>query len=297
LNSKAANNPLVVEFIGVTGVGKSTLIAAVAQFLSAQGLRVRDAEEVILARFGLALPRHPKTRSALTLLLGLPMFGRYCLTREGRKLSRLALGSIGRGMGSVWTGASLLRNFMKRIGSHLLLETLRDDMRDCDLVIWDEGIVHAAHNLFVHAGTEPRRDEIEEFGRMVPKPDLIIWVTAPTSQSAEVVLGRGHSRVRATTSAARAFAEHAQTTFDVLSAIPGLRERIYRVDNSAHSTDQNGAAIRARASLIGDFLVQQLHRHQPPFWEGEAPADLRPLDRQDWNPVPRKLATSNGRLP
>jgi ABC-type nitrate/sulfonate/bicarbonate transport system ATPase subunit len=62
LNFKAVKNTLVVEFIGVTGVGKSTLIAAVAQFLSAEGLRVRDAEEVILARFGLALPRHPRTR-------------------------------------------------------------------------------------------------------------------------------------------------------------------------------------------------------------------------------------------
>jgi hypothetical protein len=221
------------------------------------------------------------------------MFGRYCLTREGRNLSRLALGSIGRGMGSVWTGASLLRNFMKRIGSHLLLETLRDEMRDCDVVIWDEGIVHAAHNLFVHAGTEPRRDEIEEFGRMVPKPDLLIWVTAPASQSAEVVLGRGHSRVRATTSEACAFVEHARTTFDVLSSIPGLRERMYRVDNSIHAADQNGAAIRARASLIGDFLVQQFHGRQAP----RAGQDFDPviLDRQGWNP--RTFAISNGRLP
>ena len=79
----------------------------------------------------------------------------------------MALGSIGRGMGSIWTGASLFRNFMKRIGSHFLLERLRDEMEDYDVVIWDEGIVHAAHNLFVHAGTEPKKEEIEEFGRIV----------------------------------------------------------------------------------------------------------------------------------
>ena len=44
MNSKLAKNTLVVEFIGVTGVGKSTLIAAVKQLLSAQGLRVHDAD-------------------------------------------------------------------------------------------------------------------------------------------------------------------------------------------------------------------------------------------------------------
>jgi hypothetical protein len=163
-------------------------------------------------------------------------------------------------MGSVWTGASLLRNFMKRIGSHCLLERLRDEMRDYDVVIWDEGVVHAAHNLFVHAGTEPKREEIEEFGRIVPKPDLLIWVTAPTAQSANVLLGRGHSRVRATTSAAQAFVKHAQITFEVLSCVQGLKERIFQVDNSVQAADPNGATIHDRACVIGKFLIQQLHQ-------------------------------------
>ena len=49
-------NTLVVEFIGVTGVGKSTLLAAVADCLAKEGLRVGDAEEVVLARYGLLPP-------------------------------------------------------------------------------------------------------------------------------------------------------------------------------------------------------------------------------------------------
>jgi hypothetical protein len=262
LNFKKGESPLVVEFIGVTGVGKSTLVGAVAQFLSAQGFRVRDAEDAILASYGLEFLPHPKVRSALTLLLGLPTFGRFLLTRDGAKLSRLALGSIGRGMGSLWTGASLFRNFMKRIGSHFLLEELRNEMRDYDVLLWDEGIVHAAHNLFVHAGTEPKREEIEEFGRIVPKPDLLIWVTAPTAQSANVLLWRGHSRVQATRSAVHTFAEHAQITFEALSCVRGLQERMYRIDNSVR--DKNGSAIRRRAGLVGEFLIQQLHEYHAP---------------------------------
>src|SRR5207253_1984191 len=118
-----------------------------------------------------------------------------------------------RGMGSIWTGASLLRNFLKRIGCHLLLEKLRDDLHDCDIVLCDEGVVHAAHNLFVHTGALPQREEIVQFGRIVPKPDLLIWVTAPTAQTVKVILRRGHSRVGGTSAAARTFAEHAHATF------------------------------------------------------------------------------------
>jgi hypothetical protein len=253
-----ARKPLVVEFIGVTGVGKSTLLAAVTESLAAQGLRARQAEEVILARYGLSFPRHPKFGSALVHFLSLAPFCRYLWTRDGLTLSRLAFRSITRGMGSLWTGVGLVRNFLKRVGFHLLLEKVRDEFQDCDILLCDEGVVHAAHNLFVHTRAEPNRDEIVRFGQLVPKPDQLVWVTAPTTQSAEVIQRRGHPRVCGTGAAARAFVEHAQATFEVLSTVAGLRERIYRVDNSAGGGGRADAIIRTRASAIGAFLRQCL---------------------------------------
>jgi hypothetical protein len=252
----------VVEFIGVTGVGKSTLMAAVAESLSRDGVRVRDAEEMILARYGLAFPRHPKVRSALVHFLALNPFWRYFCTRNGLNLSRLALGSIARGMGSLWTGFRLLRNFLKRIGSHLLLEKVREESDVCDLVLCDEGVVHAAHNLFVHTGVTPNREEIVQFGRMVPKPDLLIWVTAPTTQSAEVILRRGHSRVHRTGAAALAFAEHAHATFEALSTVEGVREKIYQFDNSTTGSGPSDGIIRARASALGEVLKRRLQERR-----------------------------------
>jgi hypothetical protein len=186
-------------------------------------------------------------------------------------LSRLALKSIGRGMDSLWTGVSLLRNFLKRIGCHFLLEQARDELNDCDIVLCDEGVVHAAHNLFVHTRTEPNREDIVRFGRMIPKPDMLIWVMAPPAQSAEAILRRGHSRVRGTSAAALAFAERAQTTFEVLSTVEGVQERLYRVDNSANGNGHTDALIRDRASALGAFLKQQLRKGQ------EAPAVSAPL--------------------
>jgi thymidylate kinase len=268
LFSHNGRTPLVVEFIGVTGVGKSTLLAAVEQSLSAQGLRVRQAEEVILARYGVSFLRHPKVGSALVHLLSLPSFCRYLCTRDGLTLSKLAFRSIARGMGSLWTGVALVRNFLKRIGFHLLLEKVREELQDCDILLCDEGVVHAAHNLFVHTRAEPNKNEIVRFGKLVPKPDRLVWVTAPPTQSAEVIQRRGHSRVWGSRAAALAFAEHAQATFEVLSTVDGLREKIFRVDNSANG-GRADAAIRARAAGVGEFLKQCLE-------EGRAARDEAP---------------------
>ena len=207
-------------------------------------------------------PDHPRFRSALVLILSLRHFCRYFFTREGSRLSRLAFSSIVRDMASLWVGASLIRNFMKRIGSHLLLEKLRDEASDWDIIIWDEGSVHAAHNLFVHDGAKPKVEEILEFAHIVPKPDLLIWVTAPTAQLAKVLLERGHSRVCGTSDAAQAFAENARKTFEVLASVHGLKEKICRIDNSTSTTDQTETAIRERAGAIGKFLVRQLHEPQ-----------------------------------
>jgi energy-coupling factor transporter ATP-binding protein EcfA2 len=258
LSSSSSSKPLVVEFIGATGVGKSTLLPAVAEFLSAQGLRVRLADEAILARWGLALPNHPGVRSAVVLLLALPPFALFLLTRKGRRLSWLALRAIVRGMGSTWIGAKLLGNFVKRIGSHFLLERVPNDRLECDLVLCDEGVVHAAHNLFVHVRCGPRESEVVQFGRLVPRPDLLVWVTAPAEQSAAVIVRRGHSRVPAGPAAALAFAEHARAAFEMLSGVEGLQEKTYRVDNTAEDGTDDGQAIRARASAIGEFLQQRL---------------------------------------
>jgi thymidylate kinase len=263
LNSSNSNTPLIVEFIGVTGAGKSTLLAAVAELLSKQGMRVREAEDVILARWGLSLSGHAKSRSAIVLLMALAPFARFLCTRNGCRLSWLASRAIVRGMGNCWIGAKLFAHFVRRIGSHLLLERMRSELVDCDIVLCDEGVVHAAHNLFVHAGVVPESREVERFGAMVPRPDVLVWVTAPAERSAAVILQRGHSRVHAEPAAALEFAAHAQATFEVLSNVEELQEMIFRIDNTRDG--DRAVAITERAVAVGAFLEHQLHeRSQTP---------------------------------
>jgi O-antigen/teichoic acid export membrane protein/thymidylate kinase len=247
------NGPLLVEFIGATGAGKSTLVAALLEALEGQGLRVCEAHEAILARYGLAFVSHPGARSALVSVLSLFSFGRSVCTREGFQLWRLAVRAIARDAGGLGIGAGLLRNVVKRIGVDRSLRQFRPGLRDYDVIVCDEGLVHAAHNLFVHAGPPPRGEEIALFGALVPRPDLLVWVTASPAQSAAVIRQRGHTRVTGTAEAAPRFARHSHETFEALAAVPRLGERISRIDNSA----RGGAS--AVAALVAD-IVERLRQ-------------------------------------
>jgi thymidylate kinase len=277
LSETDSSKPLLVEFIGATGAGKSTLLAATAALLAERGFRVRQADEAILGRYRLTAFTGPKARSALVHALALLAFWRHAFTREGRALSRLALRAIRRDADSAWIGAGLLRNFMKRVGSHVLLERLRGPACDCDFVLCDEGVVHAAHNLFVHAGAAPREEEIALFAEVVPKPDVLIWVTAPAARSAAVIRQRGHPRVAGTPQAA-AFAEHAHRAFDLLTAAPAIQARTHRVDNAGRDRDGAEATIRARAQVVGEYLQQ--HARRPAGGLTPRSVPVAPLDLQ-----------------
>lgn len=245
-----ATGPLFVELIGATGTGKTTLATALAEYLRAEGFRVLEGHEAILGCYGLACVPGPKRRSALVHPFALAEFCRYAGTREGSRLARLAVRLIARDGGGPWVAAGLLRNVVKRIGCHQLLDRLRGRLRPCDFVVWDEGVVHAAHNLFVHADRPPRRGDIDRFCELVPRPDVLVWVTAPPAQSAAVIRERGHPRVGRSAEAARAFAEHAHATFEMLASVPRLRGLVYRVDNPAGDGDE-AARVAALTAFLG----------------------------------------------
>jgi PST family polysaccharide transporter len=270
-----AGGSQVVEFIGVTGVGKSTLMAAVSQAMNAQGYRVMSAEEFILARCGLTFIRNAKLQSAVVHALALLPLVPYLCTRDGMTLVCLGLAAIVRGRNGTWGALGLFRNFFKRIGCHQLLEQARRRGNGAELILCDEGVVHAAHNLFVHTRVAPNREAIALFGRLVPKPDLLVWVTAPTTQSRDVILRRGHSRVSHTAGAAEAFVEHAHATFNALAASEGLEDRILRFDNTVRP-ELNGAGIRSRALALAELLKQHLQTSAAPASTGAVPDFLMP---------------------
>ena len=248
----------IVEFTGLTGAGKTTLLRAVKDTLADQGFLARDAYEIILERFGLDLIRHPKLRSLLIDIVAFLPFLHYVTTRKGFQLLVLAIRVIRRDARGVYEAFNLGRNFVKRIGVHVLLTGVLRESTDCDFVICDEGTLHIAHNLFVHTDRAPDLREIEHFSSIVPKPDIAIWVQASQEQSVEFILRKGHSRVGDTRSAVREFVQHGYLTFATLCADDSVRDRLIIIETAFDRATHHSSSIRVSAEEVAAFLRQCL---------------------------------------
>ena len=256
LPASSKNMVTIVEFTGVTAAGKTTLLHAVKDVLADQGFRARDAYDLILAQYGLNLKEYPTLRSLLMDLVAFLPFLRYLTTRKGLELLVLAIQVIIRDAGGFLVALNLGRNIAKRIGVHVLLTRLSRQSVHTDFALCDEGVLHTAHNLFVHADRAPDPVEIARFGSIVPMPDKIIWVGATQEQSIEIILQRGHSRVGKSRNAAQAFVEHGYFAFDVLSSQEAVQDKLFSIDNTFDGAIDESLSIQGRAQSVAAFLIQ-----------------------------------------
>ncbi len=224
---------MLIEFIGCTGSGKSTLSTRAADLLAARGLRVR---------------RLHTGRPALDLV-ALPWSVVFAL--EHRGFCAFAARVLAREGDSLPARVNLLRNVAKKMGLYRRLRG-RDGGGH---VLWDEGPLHAAHNLFVHLRRPPRPEDVAEFARRVPRPDLVVYVRAPVDLIVARTLARGgHRRPGADERAVRVFTEHARQTFEALAAADGIRARLVAVDNDT----EGAAALEALSRRVAAHIAARL---------------------------------------
>jgi hypothetical protein len=81
----------------------------------------------------------------------------------------------------------------------------------------DEGTLHAAHNLFVHASAEADAGDLQTFIKLVPLPDVVVYVTQSESVLIDRAMQRGHKRIPARSPAkAQLFIQRGVDVFDKL---------------------------------------------------------------------------------
>lgn len=230
-NSKNNQKPLILEFTGVTGVGKTTMIKSLTQLLLEQGFSVKDAYEFILMNYHLNFIKSNIIRSILIDLIAFFPFLTFTFTSQGWQLFKLGFTLIMRDADHWFIVPNLLRNFIKRIGVNYLLNKLTKKSANlkfnCDVIICDEGILQIAHNLFVHVHTPPNLQEIQQFRLLVPKPDLTIWLKADPQRSIDCTLKRGHPRVTQQLDVITKFVDHAYVTFNELYADESLSQLVF----------------------------------------------------------------------
>jgi thymidylate kinase len=242
---------MIVEFIGSTGAGKTTLIAEVERSLR-EGGHPAPGTELATNLFGLRRVTHPTLRNLIQDVRGIPSFA-GALPRH-HEFCAFALSMLARHKRGRLVTANYIRSIIRKIGTYEFVKRRGRDR----VVLVDEGTLLAAHLLFVFTGAEPGDADIETFARLVPLPDLVVYITAPIDRLVERALRRTDVR-REMRSGDRRLVErhvrHAAQTFDRLVETDVLRDRVLVIDNS----DSTSSERRIKA----DHIAAVIHQYRP----------------------------------
>lgn len=219
---------MIVEFIGVTGSGKTTLINQVRQNVA----RSRDTisiSDLVIGMVGLQRIKNTTARNLLQETISFPYFlsayPNYSefITHTIKLFSRNSSFSV--------MTINNLRSIERKIGGFEIAQ--RQDPNKVILV--DEGPFLTAH-MFAFNDTPISQKELEHYISLLPLPDLIVYIKA----SMDVLVERSLSRSRPPREMSsrnrgenEEYIKRAVSLFDQMVASNDLQPRMLIVDNSS----------------------------------------------------------------
>ncbi|NIN34297.1 MAG: hypothetical protein GTO60_04010 [Gammaproteobacteria bacterium] len=128
----------------------------------------------------------------------------------------------------------MLRQVIKKTGIHAIIRFRGSDQQ---VILVDEGVLQVAHNLFVHRSVDVKTEHLSTFARLVPLPDVVVYLRQPESLLIDRTMRRGHKRIpdRSYRNVAP-FIERAVATFDKLVQHPAVESKLLVVEGGQVAT-------------------------------------------------------------
>lgn len=256
---------MIVEAVGPTASGKSTVVAASVARLRERGIPVHTANEVVLGRWDARLPAAGAARAVAVQALTLPSLFAEVVARPGLAayLVRLSVRH-----GERWSfRLNCARNALRRLAVARAVRKA-DGKRPSEVIVVDEGLAHFV-DMLAESVRAPSTADVAEYARRVPLPDLLLRVRASPEVRASRILARGHRRLRQPTlEAVERYVRHGEAATDALLAQPALAGCVAVVDAGAGSDDLD-RAVKQMTAAIEQALARQEDR-------GGRHADARP---------------------
>lgn len=229
---------MMVEFIGGTGAGKTTVAAAVQRRLASRGEAV-TAPDLVASLVGLRPLSRSLHRNLTCDLVGLP----FVLGSLGRHAAflRFVLQVLARQRPTL-QAANRVRSTLRKIGVYEIIQRYGGGR----IVLVDEGTVLHAHNLFVYTSQECSSTDLDRFARVVPLPDVVVHVTAPLAVQIRRSLERSDPPREIRSRDPRLvelYVARASALFEALVGIPNVGERVVRVDNPGDQPGSDGPDV------------------------------------------------------
>ena len=240
---------MIIEFIGSTGAGKTTLISEVQRRLS-QTTVLATSFDVIASPLGLQRVTHLTIRNLIQEIVGFPFF--IGSLYRHKAIIVFILRMLARQASFSFFTINNLRSLERKIGVDEIIKRRQHDK----IILVDEGPLLLAHNVFVYSGAHYTCEEITRFASLVPLPDIIIYIKAPM----EILVQRALQRTdppREMRSRDRELIEkhinRALKMFDQLIAAENIQARLLIVENPDFSHGH---------SEIVDNIVQFILRYE-----------------------------------
>lgn len=236
---------MIVEFIGSTGAGKTTLINEVQSRL-VKSRPVITSSDLVTSLVGLHGIKNTTASNLVQEIVGLPFF-----LRSFKKYNDFIAFSIR--MFSRKSDFSIktinnLRSIERKLSGYEISQRYKGNK----IILVDEGPILAAH-MFAYNNNVSQL-EIEKFTSMLPLPDLIIYIRVPVDTLIERSLSRTNppremnSRNR---SENENYIKHAISIFDRIVDNGIIQPRLLIVDNSKYAEQKYDALV----DYITNFII------------------------------------------
>lgn len=217
---------MIVEFIGSTGAGKTSLISKIRHKL-AQTKVVTTPFNLIATPLGLSSITHPTAQNLIQELVGFPFFI-GSLSRHGKFLGH-TIKTFSRNTKFSIYGINNLRSLERKIGMYEITQRYDRDQ----IILVDEGPILAAH-MFVFTGSLVTSSELATFANLLPLPDLIVYIKAPVDVLVRRALQRPdppREMGKRDPAMTEKYVKDATAVFDQLMGHERIRDRLLVVDN------------------------------------------------------------------
>ena len=253
---------MLIEIIGCTGAGKTTLIRRILHNCQKQGIDVSRGDDIVLKKFRLHWFKSQLPRALMVNVLAL--FACLITWRNNHKLYLFATRFLLKLPIARVEKIGVLRNVLKKIGIYEIIRSRDTDRR---IILMDEGTLHIAHNLFVHDSIQVTTEHLERFVKMIPFPDVFVYLRQPESLLIERTMKRGHKRIsdRSYDNVVH-FIKQAVTTFDKLVQYPEVENRLLLVNGGQQVTiaahGQNNPFIIPALKIVQSGINEKIY--EPP---------------------------------
>jgi thymidylate kinase len=217
---------MIVEFIGSTGAGKTTLINEVHRRLE-KTVRVTTSVDLATGLVGLRGVTNPTLQNLVMEFVSFPFF--IFTLYKYRKFLRHTVKLFWRTTGFSMQTIHNLRSLERKIGMYEITKYLGKDQ----IILVDEGPILAAH-MFVPAGNTYTPEEITRFADLLPLPDLITYIRASVDTLIERTVRREDPPREINlknTAQMEAYIKRTVALFDQLAQTENIRHRLLVVES------------------------------------------------------------------